>query len=73
MWYYFSRYFKKTFKKTPNINFNQDITFAFKMHDMVKAINTSSEEDKLKSLETLRAAGHITETEFLSAKSSLSK
>jgi hypothetical protein len=72
MFHFISKFFsKKSDTKRPQVNSKQDVEFAFKMHDMVKAINNSSNEDKLKSLETLKSAGHISESEFLEARKSL--
>jgi spore maturation protein CgeB len=71
MFRFFSQLFSSKTKSAPKVNSKQDVEFAFKMHDMVKAINSSSKEDKLKSLETLRIAGHITEEEFRAAKEDL--
>jgi hypothetical protein len=77
MFDFISKYFaKKTNSiesKHPKISSKQDVEFAFKMHDMVKAINNSSNEDKLKSLETLKRAGHISESEFLEASRSIAR
>ena len=72
MFQFIKKYFSKPAKKNSPISSNQDVEMAFKLHKMVSAINNSSSEDKIKSLETLRQAGHISEAEFQKAKNDLS-
>ena len=71
MFKFLTKYFSKSSKNIPKITSNPDMEFAFKMHGMVKAINNSSNEDKLKSLETLRNTGHISEAEYQKSKQDL--
>jgi hypothetical protein len=71
MFHFITKYFSKKTTKIPKVNSKQDVEFAFKLHGMVSAINNSSNEDKLKSLETLKLNGHISEAEFQEARKSL--
>lgn len=66
------KYFSKSSKNNTQKNPDHNIEMAFKLHGLVSAINNSSPEDKLKSLETLKQDGFINEAEFINAKNSLS-
>lgn len=72
MFHFISKLFSRPTKKIAKSNPNIDVEMAFRLHSMVSAINNSPREDKLKSLETLRQGGHITELEFQNAKRDLS-